>query len=100
MAKEFTAQLSLRDGQWHLYVVLLNSTERWPDHSFSHAVPTFTERTDALSVLGFEQVPGAPSVAGAVGSTALGSQFGASLEDHGPRSGTNGQAHKPARSAG
>src|SRR5690606_36252072 len=30
----------------------------------------------------------------------LGSQFGASLEDHGPKSGTNGQAHKFARSAG
>lgn len=37
---------------------------------------------------------------GPVGSTALGSQFGASLEDHGPKSGTNGQAHKPARFAG
>ncbi|WP_432018934.1 DUF6303 family protein [Streptomyces sp. 1222.5] len=59
MAEEFTAQLSLRGGRWRLYVVLLNTTERWPDHPFGHAVPTFTERTDALSVLGFEPVPGA-----------------------------------------
>ncbi|MFC7940611.1 DUF6303 family protein [Streptomyces sp. NPDC057387] len=59
MAEEFTVQLSLRDGRWRLYVVLLNTTERWPDHPFGHAVLTFTERTDALSVLGFEPVPGA-----------------------------------------
>jgi hypothetical protein len=39
-------------------------------------------------------------VAGAAASTALGSHFGASLEDQSPKSGTNGQVHKPARFAG
>lgn len=35
-----------------------------------------------------------PSVAGAVGSTALGSHFGASLEDHGPNVVLYGQVHR------
>lgn len=35
-----------------------------------------------------------PSVAGAVGSTALGSHHGASLEDHGPTPCFNGQVHR------
>ncbi|NUL02911.1 hypothetical protein HRW07_06565 [Streptomyces lunaelactis] len=51
--------MSVRDGRWRLYVVLLNTSERWPEHRFGRAVPTFTDRTDALSVLGFEPVPGA-----------------------------------------
>jgi hypothetical protein len=34
-----------------------------------------------------------PSMAGAVGSTALGSHFGASLEDHGPNVVLYGQVH-------
>ncbi|QTD99473.1 DUF6303 family protein [Streptomyces cyanogenus] len=61
MAREFTAQMSTYRGRWRLYVVLLNTTERWPEYGFDRAlpVPTFTERTDALGVLGFEPVPGA-----------------------------------------
>ncbi|MDT0480335.1 MULTISPECIES: DUF6303 family protein [Streptomyces] len=61
MAQTFTAQMSVFKGQWRLYVVLLNTTEAWPEFGFDRAlpVPTFTERTDALSVLGFEPVPGA-----------------------------------------
>ncbi|WP_406488606.1 DUF6303 family protein [Streptomyces phaeochromogenes] len=58
-AREFTAQMSLREGRWRLYVVLLNTTDAWPEYRFGRAVPTFTDRTDALSVLGFEPVPGA-----------------------------------------
>ncbi|WP_225826770.1 DUF6303 family protein [Streptomyces naphthomycinicus] len=61
MAEEFTAQMSVFKGRWRLYVVLLNTTARWPEYSFDRAapVPTLTERTDALSVLGFEPVSGA-----------------------------------------
>lgn len=61
MAGEFTAQMSVSRGRWRLYVVLLNTTERWPEFGFDRAlpVPTFTERTHALSVLGFELLPGA-----------------------------------------
>ncbi|MFB6934364.1 DUF6303 family protein [Streptomyces chartreusis] len=61
MAREFTAQMSVSKGRWRLYVVLLNTTERWPEFSFEGglAVPTFKHRADALSVLGFEPVPGA-----------------------------------------
>ena len=58
-AREFTAQMSVREGRWRLYVALMNTTERWPEHRFGRTVPTFTDRTDALSVLGFEPVPGA-----------------------------------------
>jgi hypothetical protein len=60
MAREFTAQMSMYRGRWRLYVVLLNTAERWPEYSFDRAlpVPTFTERVNALSVLGFEPVPG------------------------------------------
>lgn len=58
MAKEFTAQMSMRRGRWRLYVVLMNAS-RWPEHPFTGTVPTFTERSEALSVLGFEPVPGA-----------------------------------------
>ncbi|MEV6961885.1 DUF6303 family protein [Streptomyces sp. NPDC051207] len=61
MAREFTAQMSVYKGRWRLYVVLLNTTELWPEFSFDRAdpVPTLKERADALSVLGFERVPGA-----------------------------------------
>lgn len=57
----FTAQMSVFKDGWRLYVVLLNTTDPWPEHSFGRAlpVPTFTERTEALSVLGFEPDPGA-----------------------------------------
>ncbi|WP_105970949.1 DUF6303 family protein [Streptomyces geranii] len=60
MAGKFTAQMSVSRGRWRLYVVLLNTTERWPEFGFDRAlpVPTFTERTEALRVLGFEPVPG------------------------------------------
>lgn len=59
-ARVFTAQMSVFKGRWRLYVVLLNTAE-WPEYSFGRAepVPTFTERDEALSVLGFEPVPGA-----------------------------------------
>jgi hypothetical protein len=61
MVREFTAQMSVYRGRWRLYVVLLNTAERWPEYGFDRAlpVPTFTERAQALSVLGFEPVPGA-----------------------------------------
>ncbi|MGW5767543.1 DUF6303 family protein [Streptomyces longwoodensis] len=58
-SKTFTAQVSMRQGRWRLYVALLNTTARWPEHHFGRAVPTFTQRTDALKALGFEPVPGA-----------------------------------------
>ncbi|WP_405871224.1 DUF6303 family protein [Streptomyces sp. NBC_00005] len=58
-AREFTAQMSVRHGLWRLYVVLLNTTEQWPEHRFGRAVPTFTDRTNALNALGFEPVAGA-----------------------------------------
>ncbi|MGW0600648.1 DUF6303 family protein [Streptomyces sp. NPDC002776] len=59
-AREFTAQMSVRDGRWRLYVALLNTTEPWPECAFSgDTVPTFTDRGDALSVLGFEPAAGA-----------------------------------------
>ncbi|CAL9499419.1 hypothetical protein SUDANB58_03418 [Streptomyces sp. enrichment culture] len=61
MAREFTAQMSMYRGRWRLYVVLLNTVERWPEYGFDRAlpVPTLTERVNALSVLGFEPMPGA-----------------------------------------
>ncbi|MFJ7334644.1 DUF6303 family protein [Streptomyces sp. NPDC101116] len=61
MAGEFTAQMSTRRGRWRLYVVLMNTTARWPEHNFDRGgpVPTLTDRVNALSVLGFEPVPDA-----------------------------------------
>ncbi|MGV9605811.1 DUF6303 family protein [Streptomyces sp. NPDC003631] len=59
MQEEFTAQMSMREGRWRLYVVLLNTAALWPEYCFGSTVPTLTERTEALSVLGFEPVPGA-----------------------------------------
>lgn len=59
MQEEFTAQMSMREGQGRLYVVLLNTTDAWPEYCFGPMVPTLTERAEALSVLGFEPVPGA-----------------------------------------
>lgn len=59
MPQQFTAQMSMNAGRWRLYVVLLNTTDPWPHHTFGPApVPTFTARTQALSGLGFEPVPG------------------------------------------
>ncbi|GAA3800979.1 hypothetical protein GCM10022403_039060 [Streptomyces coacervatus] len=59
MAREFTAQMSVHKGRWRLYVVLLNTTDPWPEYDFGRTapVPTFTERTEALSALGFEPIP-------------------------------------------
>ncbi|MDN3024704.1 DUF6303 family protein [Streptomyces sp. S.PB5] len=61
MAPVCTAQMSVFNDRWRLYVVLMNTTDLWPEFSFDRAapVPTFTERVNALSVLGFEPVPGA-----------------------------------------
>ncbi|MGW8378439.1 DUF6303 family protein [Streptomyces sp. ODS28] len=58
MAEEFAAQMSMIRGRWRLYVALLNTTARWPEHSFERTapVPTFTERVNALNMLGFEPV--------------------------------------------
>ncbi|WBO64472.1 DUF6303 family protein [Streptomyces camelliae] len=60
--KAFTAQMSVFKGRWRLYVALLDAgVTPWPEFSFDRAepVPTFTERADALSVLGFEPLPDA-----------------------------------------
>ncbi|NEB04338.1 hypothetical protein G3I78_35610 [Streptomyces sp. SID13726] len=53
--------MSVFKGRWRVYVVLMNTTDAWPEFGFDRAlpVPTFTERMEALSVLGFEPVPGA-----------------------------------------
>ncbi|MDX2601615.1 DUF6303 family protein [Streptomyces caniscabiei] len=59
MADTFTAQMSVCRGRWRLYVVLLNTTERWPEYEFGPTVPTFTDRVNALTVLGFEPLPDA-----------------------------------------
>lgn len=60
-AQTFTAQMANNGGRWRLYVALLNTSEAWPGYAFGRAlpVPTFTERMNALTVLGFEPVPGA-----------------------------------------
>ncbi|MFZ4279655.1 DUF6303 family protein [Streptomyces rhizosphaericola] len=60
-AQTFTAQMSVFKGGWRLYVALLNTTDPWPEFRFAGglAVPTFTQRAEALSVLGFEPVAGA-----------------------------------------
>ncbi|MDF3299987.1 DUF6303 family protein [Streptomyces tropicalis] len=61
MPKEFTAQIAVRRGcgRWRLYVALLNTTAPWPERMFNRTVPTFTQRTEALSALGYEPVPDA-----------------------------------------
>lgn len=61
MGREFTAQMSERGGRWCLYVILRGRVGEWPHHWFigGGPVPTFTQRADALAVLGFEAVPGA-----------------------------------------
>ncbi|GGS45278.1 DUF6303 family protein [Streptomyces violaceus] len=60
MAGEFTAQMSVFKDRWRLYVVVFNTTEPWPTFHFDRPlpVPTITERSQALSVLGFEPLPG------------------------------------------
>ncbi|TQE28297.1 hypothetical protein Sipo8835_26115 [Streptomyces ipomoeae] len=59
MADVFTAQMSMRKGRWCLYVVLMNTTERWPEYRFGPVVPTFTDRVNALTALGYEPLPDA-----------------------------------------
>ncbi|MFJ2818301.1 DUF6303 family protein [Streptomyces sp. NPDC087294] len=60
-ARTLRAQLSEREGRWRLYVVLPGqSSEPWPEFTFGAQVPTFTDRVNALSVLGFEPLPDAP----------------------------------------
>lgn len=54
MAAVFRAQMSARKGRWRLYVVLMNTIAPWPEYAFGAPVPTFTDRVNALSVLGFE----------------------------------------------
>ncbi|WP_246113574.1 DUF6303 family protein [Streptomyces montanus] len=53
--------MSLNGGRWLLFVALRGTPVAWPEHSFEQPdhLPTFTERTQALSALGFEPVPGA-----------------------------------------
>jgi hypothetical protein len=61
-AGEFTAQMSVSKGRWRLYVVLLGvPVSTRPEFSFDRGepVPTFTERVNALGVLGFEPLPDA-----------------------------------------
>ncbi|MFR9794633.1 DUF6303 family protein [Streptomyces sp. MS06] len=59
-AREFIAQMSVRDGCWRVYVVLFGTTERWPEFAFGRRrpVPTLMERSRALRALGFEPVDG------------------------------------------
>ncbi|MFG2281197.1 DUF6303 family protein [Streptomyces asoensis] len=63
MEREFTrhmAQLSLNSGRWMLFVSLRGTAavSEWPEHRFEQPdrLPTFTERVQALSALGFEPV--------------------------------------------
>ncbi|MFE6825345.1 DUF6303 family protein [Streptomyces sp. NPDC057690] len=59
MARELRAQLSASRGGWRLYVVVRGSLDGWPEYSFGpgERVPTFTERAQALTALGFVQAP-------------------------------------------
>ncbi|MFE7231191.1 DUF6303 family protein [Streptomyces sp. NPDC057596] len=60
MSATFTAQMSPRKGLWRLYVVLLNTTDSWPEHDFGHgtSVPTLADRAAALQRLGYEPTTG------------------------------------------
>ncbi|WP_435601483.1 DUF6303 family protein [Streptomyces sp. C10-9-1] len=59
--REFAAQLSVWEGRWRLYVVLLGSAERWPEFSFGRrrVVPSVQERSRALDRLGYVLADGA-----------------------------------------
>ncbi|MFI1223939.1 MULTISPECIES: DUF6303 family protein [unclassified Streptomyces] len=52
---EHTAQMSVRDGRWTLYVALMGvPVSQWPEHDFgTGVVPTPAERSRALTGLGF-----------------------------------------------
>jgi hypothetical protein len=54
------AQMSNSGGRWHLYVPLMNTPERWPEHNWDRAatIPTLAERERALNGLGYETAPG------------------------------------------
>ncbi|MFJ8168501.1 DUF6303 family protein [Streptomyces sp. NPDC094473] len=59
---EHTAQISIRDGRWCLYVALMGAPgSLWPEHFFGRSVqvPTVAERSRALTALGFVSVDGA-----------------------------------------
>ncbi|OYP16201.1 hypothetical protein CFC35_18190 [Streptomyces sp. FBKL.4005] len=58
MPGEFPAYMVQSGGRWCLYVALRGAAE-WPQHWFaeSEPVPTFTQRTDTLTALGFEPAP-------------------------------------------
>ncbi|ARF63655.1 hypothetical protein B1H20_21450 [Streptomyces violaceoruber] len=58
---ERTAQLSVRDGRWTLYVALMGvPVSQWPEHHFgAGVVPTPSERSRALTGLGFVFTDGA-----------------------------------------
>ncbi|MDQ0795133.1 DUF6303 family protein [Streptomyces sp. B1I3] len=59
---EHTAQVSIRDGRWCLYVALMGvPVSQWPEHSFDRPVqvPTVDERSRALTALGFVFTDGA-----------------------------------------
>jgi uncharacterized protein DUF6303 len=60
MTGEFTAQMSHSGGRWCLYVIQRGRAGGWPQHWFTDGgpIPTFTQRADALTALGFETVPG------------------------------------------
>ncbi|THA73817.1 hypothetical protein E6R60_22705 [Streptomyces sp. A0642] len=60
--REHTAQLSIRDGRWRLYVALMGvPVSQWPEHDFGPAlvVPTMAARSQALAGLGFVFTDGA-----------------------------------------
>ncbi|MFC9947270.1 DUF6303 family protein [Streptomyces pratensis] len=59
--KEYTAQLSNRDGRWRLYVALFGPVSQWPEQDLGSvpAVPTVAERSRALDGLGFMFTEGA-----------------------------------------
>ncbi|MEU1407543.1 DUF6303 family protein [Streptomyces sp. NPDC005728] len=61
MAKEYRALLSQGQAGWRLYVMVRGAGVPWPEHGFGpgEQVPTFTERAEALTGLGFVQAPGA-----------------------------------------
>lgn len=59
MARGLRALLSESKSGWRLCVSVLGSVDAWPEYSFAPGgrVPTFTERAQALSALGFVQAP-------------------------------------------
>ncbi|MGW0642612.1 DUF6303 family protein [Streptomyces badius] len=58
---EHTAQMSIREGGWTLYVALMAvPVSQWPEHRFgTRVVPTLRERSRVLTALGFVFTDGA-----------------------------------------